>query len=142
MKSLFGLAVMGAAIYLLTQESPTFNALVEDVRSSDIVTSVGGRIDQALSTDESAVMNTDAQSLKQKLANLRAETDSLRIELEQVKAAIQPSAAVRVGSVRAQAPRVISESSIDDAATGLPVDERRRQLRELAQQMELTSLGL
>ena len=87
MKTLFTLVAVSAAVYLLAHESPTFNAWVDDIRSSEWVNDLGPQLDRALTTESQESIDEWQMSanletgIAQELAALRIENDTLRSEV-------------------------------------------------------------
>ena len=147
MKTLFTLVAVSAAVYLLAHESPTFNAWVDDIRSSEWVNDLGPQLDRALTTESQESIDEWQMSanletgIAQELAALRIENDTLRSEV----AFLREQLAVNdpIASLSDTTPDVaqIELNEITDSVAPKSKRDLRAELRALAERMERRSLG-
>ena len=147
MKTLFTLVAVSAAVYLLAHESPTFNAWVDDIRSSEWVNDLGPQLDRALTTESQESIDEGQMSanletgIAQELAALRIENDTLRSEV----AFLREQLAVNdpIASVSDTTPGVaqVELNEITDSVAAKSKRDLRAELRALAERMERRSLG-
>lgn len=149
MRTLFGLAVLAAATYLLMQESSSFNRVVTEVRQHPATQVIADRVTDSQKSlfDAADASGADTAETVGQLANLQQETALLREEVDTlhalVAALVAPhttEATVKSGEEVAGVPSV-DDSSEPVVASALS-DDRRRALRELSERMELQALGI
>ena len=147
MKTLFTLVAVSAAVFLLAHESPTFNAWVDDIRSSEWVNDLGPQLDRALTTESQETIDEWQMSanletgIAQELAALRIENDTLRSEV----AFLREQLAVNdpIASLSDTTPGVaqVELDEITDSVAAKSKRDLRAELRALAERMERRSLG-
>ena len=147
MKTLFTLVAVSAAVFLLAHESPTFNAWVDDIRSSEWVNDLGPQLDRALTTESQESIDEWQMSanletgIAQELAALRIENDTLRSEV----AFLREQLAVNdpIASLSDTTPGVaqVELDEITDSVAAKSKRDLRAELRALAERMERRSLG-
>ena len=147
MRTLFGLAVLAAATYLLMRESSSFNHAVNDVREHPVIEAIAERV-----TDKQEGLVSDAfdgegitETDENQIAALERETLVLREEVDtlhaMVAALVAPEGA-RPSDPPLDPPQENVDSEGDSTAVGELMSDRRRALRELSERMELRALDI
>ena len=147
MKTLFTLVAVSAAVYLLAHESPTFNAWVDDIRSSEWVNDLGPQLDRALTTesqesiDEWQMSANRETGIAQELAALRIENDTLRSEVAFLREQLVVNDPIASLSDTTPGVAQVELNEITDSVAAKSKRDLRAELRALAERMERRSLG-